>query len=81
MARTLGILQRAANTAAESRVERAIIVDVLDELWKVLGDILEAAEGHCVDCFDLYRFHEAFGLGVVIRISPPAHRAGDTVIA
>lgn len=58
---------------AESRVEPALVVDLLDEVRKVVGNILEAVEGHGVDCFDLQGFHEALGLGVIIRISPPAH--------
>ena len=49
-------------------MEPALIVDLLDEVGKVLGDILESFERHRIDCLDLQCFHEALGLGVVVRV-------------
>ena len=36
----------------------AFVVELLDEVGKVLGDVLEAFEGHRVDGFDLQGLHE-----------------------
>src|SRR5262245_29694565 len=58
---------------AERGMEPAFVVDLLDEVGKVLGDVLEAFEGHRVDGFDLQGFHEAFRRGVVIRIAATPH--------
>jgi hypothetical protein len=60
---------------AERRMKPAFVVDLLDEVGKVLGDVFEAFEGHRVDGFDLEGFHEAFRHGVVIRIASTSHRA------
>ncbi|WOS67253.1 hypothetical protein SFGR64A_30485 (plasmid) [Sinorhizobium fredii GR64] len=60
-------------------MEPALVVDLLDEVGKVFGDVLEGFECHQIDRLDLQRFHEALGLGVVIRVSPATHRADQAV--
>jgi hypothetical protein len=60
---------------AERRVAPALVVDLLDEVGKVLDDVLEAFEGHRVDGFDLQGFHEAFRPGVIIGVASASHRA------
>ena len=58
----------------------APVVDLLDEVGKVLGYVVESLEGHRIDRFDLQRLHEALGFGVVIRIASAAHRADQIVV-
>lgn len=59
-------------------MEPALVVDLLDEVGKVFGDILERLEGHGIDTLDLQCLHEA--LGVVVGIAPAAHRTDQTMI-
>ena len=49
------------------------------KLRKMFSDILEALEHHRVYHLNLQCLHEAFGLGVIIRISPAAHRTDEPV--
>ena len=51
----------------------ALVVNLLDEVGKVFGDVLECLEGYRVNGLDLQRFHEALGLGIVIRVAPATH--------
>lgn len=57
----------------------AFIVDLLDEVGKVLGNILEGFERHRIDRLDPQRFHEALGFGVVVGVAPASHRADQAV--
>jgi hypothetical protein len=68
------ILELRGAQIAERRMEPVFVVDLLDEVGKVLCDVVEAFEGHRVDSFDLESFHEAFRLGVVIGVTPASHR-------
>jgi hypothetical protein len=61
-------------------MQSVAIVDVLDEVGKGGGGFLEGFKGHRVDELDLEGFHEAFGLGVVVRVAAPAHRSDGAVI-
>ena len=45
-------------------METASVVDLVDEPWKVPGDVVEGFVGHRIDGFDLERLDEALGLGV-----------------
>ena len=65
---------------AESGVEPSGIVDAVDELGKIFDDVGECLERHWMDALDLQRLHEAFCLGVVVRISSPTHGPFDAVI-
>ena len=60
-------------------MEPALVVDHLDEVGKVLGDVLESFECHRVDRLDLQRFHEAFSLGIIVRIAAATHRTDQAV--
>src|SRR5271169_4148464 len=59
-------------------METASVVDVVDEPWKVLGDVGEGFVGHRIDRLDLESLHEAFGLGVVVGIASAPHRTDKT---
>src|SRR5450755_129153 len=65
---------------AESGMEPSGIVDAVDELGKIFDDVGECLERHWIDALDLQRLHEAFCLGVVVRISSPTHGPFDAVI-
>src|SRR6516162_7388357 len=56
------------------------VVNLVDEAWKVGCDILEGFVCHQIHGFDLQCLHEALGLGVVVGVSAPTHRAGETVL-
>jgi len=43
------------------------------------GDIVEGFERHRVDRLDLQGFHQAFGLGIVVRIAFAPHRTDQAV--
>lgn len=60
---------------AERGVQAALIVNIVDEPGRLLGDFIEGLERHRIDRLDFERFHEALRLGVVVRVSAPAHRA------
>ena len=66
---------------AERGMEPPGVVDLVDEARKVGGDVVEGLVGHRVDRLDLERLHEALGLGVVVGIAAPAHRADEAVAA
>jgi len=51
------------------------VVDVFDEGADAGVGVGEIGVGSPVDLLDLERLHEAFGLGVVVRVARPAHRA------
>jgi hypothetical protein len=65
---------------AESGMEPAAVVGTFDEVWKVVGDVLESLKGHRIDRLDLQRFHEALGLGIVIGIASSSHRACEPMV-
>src|SRR5271168_3667733 len=71
----VAVLELLRAEIAQSGMETASVVDVVDEPWKVLGDVGEGFVGHRIDGFDLERLHEALGLGVVIGIASAPHRA------
>ena len=52
----------------------------LAKAGKVGGDIREGFVVHQVDGFGLQRLDEAFGLGVVVGVSTPAHRADKPML-
>lgn len=60
-------------------MEPALVVDLFDEVGKVFSDVLEGLEGHRIDRLDLQRFHEAFGLGIIVRIAAAAHRTDQAI--
>src|SRR5215471_15447917 len=62
-------------------VESAVVVDLVDEAWKVSCNILEGFVGHQIHSFDLECLHEALGLGIIIRIAAPAHGADEAVLS
>src|SRR6516164_9426052 len=59
-------------------METALVVDLVDEPWKVPGDVVEGFVGHRIDGFDLERLDEALGLGVVVGIAAAPHRTDKT---
>jgi len=61
-------------------MEPALIVDAVDEVRKVFGNVGESLERHWIDGLDLQGLHEALGLGIVVGIAPPAHRADEPII-
>src|ERR1700756_2175470 len=64
---------------AESGMQSALIVSLVDEMWKVLDDIFESFVRHGIDSLYLHGLHEALRLSVVVRIAAPAHRADQAV--
>src|SRR4051794_21704771 len=64
---------------AQRRMESAGVVDLLNEVGKVFSNVLEVLESHRVNRLDLQRLHEALGLGIVVWISPAAHRADQAM--
>ena len=61
-------------------MQAAVVVDLIDEVGKVCGDILEGLVGHWIDGLDLERLHKALGLGVVKWIAAAAHRPDEAVL-
>lgn len=53
-------------------MQAALIVNIVDEPGKLFGDFIEGLERH-------ERLHEALRLGVVVRVSAPAHRADQVM--
>src|SRR5262249_41726745 len=74
------ILRLRGAQVAERGVEPASVVDLVNEAGKIRGDVLECFVVHKVDGFDLQRLDEAFGLGVVVGVSTPAHRADEPML-
>jgi len=60
---------------AERGMQAALIVNVVDEPGKLLGDVVEGLGCHRIDRLDFECLHEALRLGVIVRVSAPAHRA------
>ena len=60
-------------------MEPAAVVDLVDEAWKVFGNVAEGLVGHWIDRFDLHRLHEALRFGVIVGIATPAHRADEAM--
>jgi hypothetical protein len=54
-------------------MQSALVVDLVDEVRKVLHDVFERFKRHRIDLLDLHGFHETFRLRVVVRIAAPAH--------
>src|SRR5208337_1407504 len=75
----VAVLELLRAQVAQSGVETAGVVDLVDETRKILCDVGEGFVGHRVDGFDLERLHEALRLGIVVRIAAPAHRADQAV--
>src|SRR5215510_9317479 len=76
----LVILELRGAQVAERGVQPASVVDLVNEAGKIRGDVLECFVVHQVDGFDLQRPDEAFGLGVVVGVSTPAHRADEPML-
>src|SRR5262245_31885805 len=74
------ILELRGAQVAERGVQPASVVDLVNEAGKIRGDVLECFVVHKVDGFDLQRLDEAFGLGVVVGVSTPAHRADEPML-
>ena len=58
---------------SECGVEPARVVDLVDEVRKVGDDVGERLIVSEIDGLNFERFHEALGLGIVIRVAPPPH--------
>jgi len=54
-------------------MEPSTVVDVVDEAWKLLGNVVESLVDHRVDGLDLQGLHEALRLGVVVGVAAAAH--------
>jgi hypothetical protein len=65
---------------SQRRMKPVFVVDLLDEVRKLLDDVLEGFESHWVDSLGLQRFHEALGLCVVIGIASAPHGAEQTMV-
>ena len=52
---------------------------MVDEAWKVFGNVADGLVGHWIDRFDLHRLHEALRFGVIVGIATPAHRADEAM--
>src|SRR5262249_49281874 len=74
------ILELRGAQVAERGGQPASVVDLVNEAGKIRGDGLECFVVHKVDGFDLQRLDEAFGLGVVVGVSTPAHRADEPML-
>ena len=66
---------------AQRGVESEVVVDLVDEAWKVSCNVLEGFVGHQIYSFDLECLHEALGLGIIIGIAAPAHGADEAVLS
>ena len=64
---------------SKSGMEPFGVVDLVDELGKVVNDVLEGLVGHRIDGFNLQGLHEALGLGIVVRIAAAPHRADQAM--
>lgn len=73
------ILELLRGQVAQRRVEPTPVVDVVDEAGKVVRHIGEGLVGHGIDGLDLQRLHEAFGLGIVVGVAAPSHRADQAM--
>ena len=74
------ILKLSRAQIALRRVQSAGVVHV-DEFREVVADILERLVSHQIDGFDLERLDQALGLGIVIGVAAPAHRAEQAVLS
>lgn len=73
------ILELLRTEIAERGAQSTGVVDLIDEARKVGSDIVERLIGHRIDDLDLERFHEALGLGVIIRIAAAPHRSDQAM--
>ena len=55
--------------------EACVCVDLLNEVGKLLDDVLEGFVSHWIDSLDRQRLHEALGLCVVVGIASAPHGA------
>ncbi len=53
------------------------VINFVDKPWQLFDDVGKAPIVIEVDMFALERLHEAFGLGVVVGVTPPAHRTAQ----
>jgi len=60
---------------AERRMQATSIANVVDEPGKLFGDVVEGLKGDRTDRLDFECLHEAHRLGVIVRVSAPAHQA------
>ena len=56
-----------------------MIVNLVEEVGKIGGYVLECFVVHQIHCLDLQRLHEAFRLGVIVRIATVAHGANEAM--
>lgn len=62
---------------SERGVQALDVVDGIDEPADVVSCVLDRRVGFTVHLFGLERLHEAFGLGVIVRVGDTAHADGD----
>src|SRR5271156_5601176 len=74
----VAVLELLRAEIAQGGMETTSVVDLVDDPWKVLGDVGEGFVGHRIDRLDLESLHEAFGLGVVVGIASAPHRTDKT---
>jgi hypothetical protein len=70
----------ARGSSGRARSAATSAVDLVNEAAKIRGDVLERFVVHQVDGIDLQRLDEAFSLGVVVRVSTPAHRTDEPIL-
>jgi hypothetical protein len=58
------ILELRRAEIAERGLESARVVSLVDEAWKISGDVLEGFRSPSDDGLDLQCLHEALGLGI-----------------
>ena len=56
-----------------------MIVNLVEEVGKIGGYVLECFVVHQIHCLDLQRLHEAFRLGVIVRIATVAQGAKEAM--
>ena len=64
---------------AQRGMQALCVADLVDEPWKVGGDVLKRLVGGQGDGLDLERPHEAPGLGVAVWVAAAAHGAGESM--
>ena len=66
------ILELLRAEIAERGMRSADVVDLIDETRR--SNVLESLPSHRIDRLELECFHEALGLGVIVRIAAALHR-------
>ena len=74
------LLELHGASVTERRVQPLRVLDLVDEPREIVGDVAKALVFHAIHRLHLQRLHEALGLGVVIRVPAPPHRAFEPVL-